>query len=151
MTQMVRDLLAQIDSISAAMIEDSQWTEPASVQPGDEVLGVLPDDLKRAWVLYSCLADELAGDCESTCELHVFFNLNEASDETRTILEEHERDHVRLEFLKDVFWKCVMHEFPMTRFDNRVIAIREGWKVVLMQEERASVSSVADGCITVVL
>ena len=120
----LKKILARVSEVSLGDAKSPEY----EVQDGETVVGVLPDDLKRLYVVYM-------GTKEKARVVYARLSkeVNEAGDD---ITEEkkksvtHKYVPVRLEedLVGREFWTSVRFEFPQVGDED--IGLRAGWQVV---------------------
>lgn len=116
----------------ARQVDLSNSPEPEDeVADGEEVLGILPRDFRRFWVLLR----ENSNKLKRINERIRLFPQKPDEDEMRKI----ERAVVALkgerQILQTIIWTHVENMFPQVVFSGRDLALRRGWRVVSVEPE----------------
>ncbi len=100
------------------------------VEEGEEVVGILSDDLKKLYVV-------MVGAEEKTKALHTRLQkeIPELGDKIteekkKEIIREHATVHLEEDLIHKAFWTCVRLEFPKVGSDD--VGLRKDWQVVLI-------------------
>ena len=134
MQQFLQDVFARAKAVH---LNNGVPTPTEKVEKGDTVFGVLPDDLKRLYVVYDTHRDELARQCEATHDLIEEAKKKRKSEvkpEDMAIIQQHMLEHNKHELLGTIFWDSVKMVFPELVTTTQSIAIREGWQIVTYRD-----------------
>ena len=133
----LNDLLRLVEQVNLA---DNNSKPEKNQQDNESFVGVLPDDLKKLWIVKKQLHEEIAGKIGASQE-----RLDKVLQSgTITDLHSKELDFAhrfsltikRYELTTAIFWQGVMEAFPeislahTARGCNEEIGIRKGWQVV---------------------
>ena len=131
MKSLLGEILEKMALVDLAKISQS---DPQEVGAGENVLGVMSDDLKRLHVVYCDFCAKLSAECKRVqSELYRMEQESpeKVPEEARTLSEEHNALHLRCDKLRDIFWMFVSAEFPQTAEDRFNVAIRKYWQVIV--------------------
>ena len=131
MEKFLLDLLAMLGVVEPDIVEPE-----GEFENSDRFIGVLPDDLRKWYAVYTASRDVLDSECEA---IHYrFIEImemlpNEPTDKEWGIARDHKLAHDQYKILTDLFWLGVKQAFPELAIlpDGDTIGICRGWKVVV--------------------
>jgi len=121
----------------------------AEIPKGGKVLGELPDELRKLWVVLSDMSNLQEVSCQRV-HSEIGQMLEQVKDEPKVddqvlkLAREHELEHRRLDMVNKYFWFCVREEFPEMLFPETNITICQGWKVVSRDPKSDFLESLRD-------
>lgn len=125
-----------LERAQGAKFKDSDLAPEGKVQAGEEMLGELPDELKRFYVAMLVFNKEVEARC---AELHEWAEklLQESRNGDREVqtadrlkIQQHTLDHQRMDLFRRCFWHQVREAFPKQIIRDDNLALRKGWQVV---------------------
>ena len=129
---LLRELVAKID---ATQLQNGELLAEHEVEPNDEVVGVLPEELRRHYaVLRASRADleklqkELQGRLD---KLNIF--KPDDKEQAKKIRQQFDIEASRYEVISNTFWLAVRRTFPEI-IDAESIGLRKDWQVVTTKE-----------------
>ncbi|MDD4467079.1 MAG: hypothetical protein PHQ08_01360 [Candidatus Pacebacteria bacterium] len=136
---LLRDVLNEIDNVDLSSVSP----DLGEVEENEEVLGILPDDLKKLFVVRESYYNFVGEECK---RIH---SLKKVDQKTLLLLERHELLHEFFELLSGLFWNSVRGCFEGSTLKGSGIVIRKGWKVVSLpeKEDKARLSIMMIGAI----
>jgi len=151
--QRMEELLAQIKAVD---LSNGAQEPEEEVKDGETVVGIMPDDLKKFFVVRGKLIDEMNLKCEEVSRrlteifAELMPNLSEIiGTSTSELLEQldpedlfflqlHELDLMWMDIVNRLFWYAVKETFPQTAITYDNIAIRKGWQIVTCESKQES-------------
>lgn len=134
-------LFAELTARMADVNLDGLDEPTGEVQDGDEVVGVLTDELKRLYAVRAQDIDACHGFNVSS--LHKVADLmerhpspDEMSQAFKDLAREKEVHEIRHAAIETLLSAAVRLEFPAAVSKN--VAIREGWQVAVLNDHRSS-------------
>jgi hypothetical protein len=125
-------ILAQLSAVAVPDDVPGEGVTPSKKM--DVVVGELPDELRRLYVVLDVTNTELKAFEKSVPPIRELLRLDQ-----RTLKEMQARKATLVakhQLLRDLFWNEVRLAFPVTlTSDQNCIALRQGWKVVEHDEE----------------
>ena len=135
MQKFLEELCAKL---MAVVLNEKSPQPEGEVGKGETVVGVLPDDLKRLWIVHHTLRLEMAEKCAVAHKVMrgMIVALLEdeqpsASDTEFAIAhkQEHERWNIIDDMYDKLFWQGVREAFPSIALSPK-IGLRGDWQVV---------------------
>lgn len=129
-------LREMLERARGAKFKDSSLAPEEKVRAGEEVLGELPDELKRLYVAMRVFNQEVEVRCN---DLHDWAEklIKECSDAGHKVetadwlkLQQHTLDHKRTSLFRQCFWHQVQEAFPSQIIRDGNFALRKNWQVV---------------------
>lgn len=114
--------------MSEAKVPDGKELGP--IQPGEEILGIIDDDIKPLWVVAEALRAEALATFEAHQESHRAEEPME-SGSCKTAIQTAERLIGQCKLVQDIFWTSVREQFP-TALAN--VGVREDWRAVTWED-----------------
>jgi hypothetical protein len=137
--QLLKDLLKRVNKVS---LNNGDVPELEEVEKeGARVVGELPVNLRKLFVVRSQMGDELKLDCEIShkrLEKMLSRSRSEASAEDLALARQHVLAHKRYDFVNDFFWLSVVAAFDELALTKESIGIRKDWKVVALKPKARS-------------
>ena len=124
--ELLRDLLGEL---SAVDITDSDHQPERKVQEGEVVLGILPNQLKKLYVVLSKSIDKLEEECGKIDRMKLEILQmpdSRATDYELEVLQKHDLAHEWHKIIGLLFWHGVKRIFS----SMGTTGLREGWQVV---------------------
>jgi hypothetical protein len=135
MEQLLKDLLDRMGKVDLAAGIPIQMKE---VEEGEVVAGILSDDLKRFFIVFNQMGDELANECEKAHglvdKLLADPSIADAA-ETKAVVLRHNSLHKRQDVLAELFWQGVKEQFPEAAASADKIVLRKDWQVAMSREQ----------------
>ncbi|MFA5878503.1 MAG: hypothetical protein WC845_04015 [Candidatus Staskawiczbacteria bacterium] len=129
MQQFLKDLL---DRIEKADLGGKTAVPKGEVGTDDKVVGILPDDLKKLWVVLNADSIDLAKQCESTHDAAWRVTAERhPSAKNRDIAQQHILAHSRHELIRSLFWHGVKAAFPQAVIGDGSIGLCKDWQVTI--------------------
>ena len=123
----IKEMLARIKAVN--LKKDGALAPKSEVEPGERVVGILSDDLKKFHVVLRSYTENTHNEC-----LRAHSRMSKPTPEDMTLAQRHILAHGRLDILRDVFWQGVKEQFPVL-VKERKIGLRKDWKVVICPRE----------------
>ena len=135
-------LLELAEQSKAVDLNDGIPVPDEEVRDGERVVGVLSDDLKRLYVVWTRSLEEQLAVCE---EKHAkmlqraqsMSNSELVASGLAAEIKEHELLHGRLDLIKNIFWHEVKTAFPEVILEGGGVGLRKDWKVVVLDQSRS--------------
>ena len=134
MIKFLQEVMKEIAGVKPRQFELSK----VKVKKGEEVILVLPDDLKAfftvmhgRWVALTKRCEELHPRMEKLKDKAIN-NPEALTKEDMEFNKAHSIDHERAKLLKKMFWRAVEELVPARYGSKPKLALRKGWKVVIM-------------------
>lgn len=151
--RMLRDLFSEAEefckefqtAVGAVQLNGNEGSPENPVVDGEVVLGILPEPLRRLYVVRARTARGLKAKTEQLksrvyeklmdAPLRDLVNPQKFIDEMEQEGgEEHRKQYRRVDLINTIFWDLVREALNATDVKN--IGLREGWKVVAMPEKK---------------
>lgn len=123
----LKDLLARIENVSA---EEIAKQESSPVEEGEEIVGIVPLDLRKVYAYNGSLIDEVNKRIEKHVKLHG--GDHHKNGDCKKFHEEIAEVGEEIEIVKTLFWKSLQSELGL---QGKSIGVRAGWKVVILSKK----------------
>lgn len=148
MQRFLKDLLEKIEAVDLA---NTLHVPDGEVEDGEKVVGILPDDMKRFYVVFSDSIDELTErveDEQERLEELVAKPVSEFTPEDHTFAQQHVLARKKQEIVKDLFWLGVENAFPELTLVGSM-GVRKDWQVVSCRRRVSPIEIVSMGLIRI--
>lgn len=128
-------LSQQLDQVDGVDLHKAESALQAA-NTGDyreEILGELPEDLRKLWVVIQKTEEYLKKQAQEHEEEHRTAEMTGKKPECAKIHCNFERGAVRLKALSTLFWEAVRDEFPRSQ-EKSAVALRKGWQATMYNE-----------------
>ncbi len=110
---------------------DDTMIADKKIQPGEEIIGVVSEPIRRLVCLIAKMESELSDSMEMHINGHRAGAFKGDCPECRKFHRDINARSSTINVLTSIFMRSLSHEFP----DHRVIGVREGWQVVWSRAE----------------
>lgn len=139
---MQKFLLDLSRQIGAVKLGDDATGPKEEVGPGERVIGTLPEDVRKLFVVHSNHIDAMNGLCKGFHASSLEFLLGKPPEpEDAVAADQHVVLHRQVELVSNIFWHSVRRAFPGIACEDH-IGIRKDWQVVVIREPELPSSAV---------
>jgi len=134
---MLKHLRQLVEDANAVVLDNEKFQPEGEMMPGDIPLGILPDDIKKLWVVVRRRSDKLSKECDKihgTLKVLAAKAPTAVTEKDKELIQQHTALHSRQEVLSEVFWQAVKEAFPQTFILPGSIGLRKGWQVVITND-----------------
>jgi hypothetical protein len=119
------------EKVSAVELDGGEGQEPEDdVREGENVIGVLPDRLKKMHIVLREESKVLSDQCQEFHKNNVELIISNALAELTKVMQQCFLLHARHKIFSEIFWHSVTEVFPQSMLLGEVTGLRKGWKVV---------------------
>jgi hypothetical protein len=122
-------LQEQIEQMAMENVRAPKGSKP---EKGEEVLGTVPDELKKFFAVLDARRAKLSSECDVA---HDQLLTMKPGAERDALCEKHELEHLQLDLIKDLFWLCLREAFPRSLRQSGKINLRDNWQVTFSPME----------------
>jgi hypothetical protein len=129
-TKWLQNLGVKVDAVTQDMIDADE--PPEQAEENDQILGEVPESLKRLRALSTKMTDDMDKQFEEHRKTHGL--PGHSHQECEKFHEGLVPIKLEVEAIQQLFWLSLLTELGITF--NKNLSLRHGWKVVLTPEEK---------------
>lgn len=146
--KLLKRLLEEVEMVN---LQDNSVVPNDPVRRGEKVLGTLPEDLQRLYVVVTTMGKGIEKHCDDV-QSRVNAHIEELQAAGRAQLDPkireeltfHNLAHQRHDTALSLFWFSVSEQFPQTETLPDTLALRAGWQVVAVPPAVSALNTIED-------